>query len=230
MIYSDGYAPYEQYLKDYLTRQGPWTDVYGAAATLYFMLTAQRPPSGMDRKQNTLLKKPDLLKPARHFVPGLNLRTLAFAMAVPVLAWGGWWAWFKPPSELPKPSVVVRPAAATPPESAKPPVVATPPASAVAESTPPPAATPPAPTVGPAPPVAPAVAGPPMVRIPGGCFQMGSPEWESGRNRDERQHRVCVEAFEIGKYEVTQGQWKEVMGNNPSGFPLSDDHPVDSVS
>ena len=45
--------------------------------------------------------------------------------------------------------------------------------------------------------------GPEMVRIQGGCFQMGSPASEKGRGEDERQHQVCVEEFVIGKYEVT---------------------------
>ncbi|QQS54494.1 MAG: formylglycine-generating enzyme family protein [Candidatus Competibacteraceae bacterium] len=71
---------------------------------------------------------------------------------------------------------------------------------------------------------------PEMVRIPGGCFQMGSPNWEEGRLSDERQHRVCVEAFEIGVYEVTQGRWRAVMGDNPSRFKDSDNYPVEQVT
>ncbi|NCC93838.1 MAG: PEGA domain-containing protein, partial [Opitutae bacterium] len=39
---------------------------------------------------------------------------------------------------------------------------------------------------------APAAAGPTLVRISGGCYQMGSPTGEAGRDDDERQHRVCV--------------------------------------
>lgn len=35
--------------------------------------------------------------------------------------------------------------------------------------------------------------------------------------------------FYIGKYEITQAQWKRVMGSNPSTFP-GDDHPVEGVS
>lgn len=70
-IYSNGYAPYEQYLEGNFSRQDSWTDVYGAGATLYFMLTAQRPPSASDRKQASQSKKPDPLKPARHFIPDL---------------------------------------------------------------------------------------------------------------------------------------------------------------
>lgn len=45
---------------------------------------------------------------------------------------------------------------------------------------------------------------PDMVAIKPGCFYMGSPENEPGRNTDERLHRVCLDkAFYLGKYEVT---------------------------
>ncbi len=71
---------------------------------------------------------------------------------------------------------------------------------------------------------------PEMVRISGSCFQMGSPAWETGRDEDERQHQVCVNTFEVGKYEVTQGQWQAVMGDNPSSFKCGDDYPVEMVS
>ncbi|MCB1796966.1 MAG: SUMF1/EgtB/PvdO family nonheme iron enzyme, partial [Candidatus Competibacteraceae bacterium] len=50
-----------------------------------------------------------------------------------------------------------------------------------------------------------------MVRIPGGCFQMGSPAWETGRDEDERQHEVCVNTFEVGKYEVTVGEFNRFV-------------------
>nr|VFK13946.1 MAG: Formylglycine-generating enzyme, required for sulfatase activity, contains SUMF1/FGE domain [Candidatus Kentron sp. LFY] len=45
--------------------------------------------------------------------------------------------------------------------------------------------------------------GPEMMGIPGGCFDMGSPGSEKNRRSDERRHRVCVEGFYVGKYEVT---------------------------
>ena len=73
LIFSQGYAPYEQYLEGHLGRQGPWTDVYAIAATLYFMVAGYRLPSAMDRKQAVFLQQPDPLKPARHFVPDLPL-------------------------------------------------------------------------------------------------------------------------------------------------------------
>lgn len=47
-----------------------------------------------------------------------------------------------------------------------------------------------------------------MVAIEGGCFMMGSPDEEAGRDHDEGpRHEVCVEPFEIGRYELTFGQW-----------------------
>ncbi|KAB2925173.1 MAG: formylglycine-generating enzyme family protein [Candidatus Contendobacter sp.] len=52
---------------------------------------------------------------------------------------------------------------------------------------------------------------PEMVQIPAGCFQMGSPGSETGRDDDERQHQVCVERFEIGQDEVTVGEFKRFV-------------------
>jgi len=54
--------------------------------------------------------------------------------------------------------------------------------------------------------------------IPGGTFTMGSPESEEYRSSDEKQHKVTLSPFWMGKYEVTQKQYSEVMGTNPSYF------------
>ena len=63
-----------------------------------------------------------------------------------------------------------------------------------------------------------------------GTFTMGSPASEVGRFEDELQHKVVLtKGFWLGKYEVTQAQWKSVMGSNPSKFN-GDNHPVDTVS
>jgi formylglycine-generating enzyme required for sulfatase activity len=43
---------------------------------------------------------------------------------------------------------------------------------------------------------------------------MGSNE----RDNEKPSHQVTVRSFALGKYEVTQGQWKAVMGSNPSNF------------
>ncbi|MCP4108785.1 MAG: formylglycine-generating enzyme family protein, partial [Desulfobacteraceae bacterium] len=52
-----------------------------------------------------------------------------------------------------------------------------------------------------------------------GTFMMGSPSDELGRNSDETQHQVTLtRGFYVQTTEVTQEQWKAVMGNNPSYF------------
>jgi len=65
-----------------------------------------------------------------------------------------------------------------------------------------------------------------------GSFMMGSPVNESGRYDDEKQHRVTLtKGFYIQVTEVTQGQWKAIMGNNPSYFSdCGDNCPVEKVS
>jgi formylglycine-generating enzyme required for sulfatase activity len=68
---------------------------------------------------------------------------------------------------------------------------------------------------------------PEMVFVEGGTFQMGS---SSGESDEKPVHSVTISAFNIGKYEVTQAQWKAVMGNNPSSFSGCEDCPVETVS
>ena len=55
-----------------------------------------------------------------------------------------------------------------------------------------------------------------MVLVPAGKFKMGSPTTEVGYE-DKTQHKVTLtKTFYMGKYEVTQEQWFEIMGVNPS--------------
>ena len=49
-------------------------------------------------------------------------------------------------------------------------------------------------------------------------------------NSDECPHEVNVQSFAIGKYEVTQADWMEIMGKNPSFFTPCDNCPVEQVS
>jgi formylglycine-generating enzyme required for sulfatase activity len=66
---------------------------------------------------------------------------------------------------------------------------------------------------------------------PPGTFMMGSPADEAGREGDETQYRVTLsKGFWLAETEVTQGQWKAVMGNNPSHFTGGDQLPVEQVS
>lgn len=76
-----------------------------------------------------------------------------------------------------------------------------------------------------------------MVSIPGGTYMMGSPEYEG--DADERpQHQVTVKPFFMGKFPVTQAQWraiaalpkvKQTLNPNPSKFKGLD-RPVENVS
>lgn len=68
--------------------------------------------------------------------------------------------------------------------------------------------------------------------IPSGTFLMGSPTNEYERDDTEVQHEVALSrGYYMGVTEVTQGQWKAVMGNNPSSFKdCGHDCPVEYVS
>src|SRR6516165_8793728 len=86
-----------------------------------------------------------------------------------------------------------------------------------------------------------------LVLIPKGKFKMGSPEDEKGREvfhkGSELRHEVEItRPFYLGVYTVTQKQYKELMGENPSFFSATgkgkdkvkgldtDDFPVEQVS
>ncbi len=65
-----------------------------------------------------------------------------------------------------------------------------------------------------------------FVFVPGGCFQMGS---NTGDEDEKPVHKVCLDGFWIGKYEVTQNQWIKIMGKNPSRFQYGENYPVEQV-
>ncbi|MGO8747252.1 MAG: SUMF1/EgtB/PvdO family nonheme iron enzyme [Thermoguttaceae bacterium] len=82
-----------------------------------------------------------------------------------------------------------------------------------------------------------------FVLIPPGAFVMGSPGSEKGGERDELQHAVRItRPFYIGRFAITQAQFKRVMNKNPSDFSRhgsnrsrvagvnTDDFPVENVS
>jgi formylglycine-generating enzyme required for sulfatase activity len=68
-----------------------------------------------------------------------------------------------------------------------------------------------------------------MIFVPGGSFKMGSPEG-TGDDEEKPQHDVTVPGFYIGKYPITQEQWKAVMGKNPSHFKGDPALPVECIS
>jgi hypothetical protein len=58
-----------------------------------------------------------------------------------------------------------------------------------------------------------------FAKVPAGTFLMGSPSSESGRQSDEKQHQVTISrSYYIQTTEVTQLQWFNIMGSNPSNF------------
>jgi formylglycine-generating enzyme required for sulfatase activity len=76
-----------------------------------------------------------------------------------------------------------------------------------------------------------------MVYIPGGTFLMGSPDGE-GHDYEKPQHRVTVPPFYLGKYPITQAQWRFIasqpkidldLSPDPSNFK-GDNRPVERVN
>lgn len=66
-----------------------------------------------------------------------------------------------------------------------------------------------------------------MVLIEGATFKMGS---NAGENDEMPEHSVKVESLYFGKYEVTQQQWEDIMGKNPSYLRGCPQCPVENVS
>ena len=68
-----------------------------------------------------------------------------------------------------------------------------------------------------------------LLPVEGGAFQMGNST--TGRLEAVPVHLVILSGFNISKYEITQAQWKSVMGENPSSYSTNCDNcPVESVS
>lgn len=72
---------------------------------------------------------------------------------------------------------------------------------------------------------------PEMIVLPAGKFLMGSPDaaQNAARTSEGPQHEVSVKSFAIGKFEVTQAEWRAVMGTDPSSN-IGDTLPVEGVS
>ena len=71
---------------------------------------------------------------------------------------------------------------------------------------------------------------PEMMAMPAGSFEMGSGADDPSAS-ELPLHQVKLPGFLLGRTEVTQGQWRAVMGNNPSRFKdCGDDCPVENIS
>ncbi|HEX9023766.1 MAG TPA: SUMF1/EgtB/PvdO family nonheme iron enzyme [Geobacteraceae bacterium] len=69
----------------------------------------------------------------------------------------------------------------------------------------------------------------PIVFVKGGCFDMGDNFGDGGLD-EKPVHRVCLNDFYMGRYEVTQEEWEAIMGSNPSRFKSGGKFPVDNVN
>jgi formylglycine-generating enzyme required for sulfatase activity len=84
------------------------------------------------------------------------------------------------------------------------------------------------------------VTGMEFARVPSGSFWMGCGSWDAEGNRDEFPvHEVFIDGFWMGRYLVTQAQWKRAMSTalwkmvkagSPAWFKLSPENPVEQVS
>ena len=69
-----------------------------------------------------------------------------------------------------------------------------------------------------------------LLPVSAGTFLMGTPEAEEDRDEDETQHEVTLtQPFYLGKYPVTQAQWRAVIGTNLGRFRARDFQPSRSL-
>ena len=70
-----------------------------------------------------------------------------------------------------------------------------------------------------------------LIYVPSGRFMMGD-IFGNGKENERPVHEVQLDGFYIGKYPVTQGQWKSIMKKNPSHFSgvFKNNYPVECVS
>ena len=68
-----------------------------------------------------------------------------------------------------------------------------------------------------------------MIVLPAGSFQMGSPH-NTGNPDEHPQHFVMIKSFMLGKFLITQGQWKAVIGKLPLCRFKGDNLPVERIS
>jgi formylglycine-generating enzyme required for sulfatase activity len=69
-----------------------------------------------------------------------------------------------------------------------------------------------------------------FVLIPAGTFQMGTKDSDANDNEKPVHTVRLTQPLYLGKYEVTQGQWQAVIGNNPSKSTGDPNRPVENVS
>ena len=206
MAYTQGYAPPEQ-MDQHFERFGPWTDLYALGATLFHLLTLQRPPSASDilDDADAALAMPGVSSRMQQLVrwlmtPGRNGRPQSVEEVR-----GGW----DEQTETTEGGAQVLSSVRN-----NQPIASQNEETFIASSLP-------------------AVKRliDDMVFVAGGTFLMGATIEQLGdAAKDETPtHQVTLDSFYICKYQVTQSLWEEVMGHNPSYFK-GENLPVENVS
>jgi len=68
-----------------------------------------------------------------------------------------------------------------------------------------------------------------MILISGGTFTMGSPANEEGRASNEIQRSITLSSFYISRYTISQREYQDIMGRNPSTF-RGENLPVENIT
>lgn len=68
-----------------------------------------------------------------------------------------------------------------------------------------------------------------MILVHGGCYEMGN-VFDNDLPEGKPVHQVCLDDFYLGESEVTQREWKEVMGTDATARFRGADYPVEEVS
>ena len=221
IAYTPGYAPIEQ-LSGVREDMGPWTDFYALGATLFNMLTGERPA-------NPSVIISDRSSDKRNSIPLLS--SLSERMRHLVL-------WMMSPDQIDRPQTEEEIRAFLDQGEGKPiagggmvyddsddsdveDVIVEVISTGIASVETKPAILP----------VSVKGISFNMVRVQGGTFMMGATPEQGDYYGDEEKpaHQVTLSDYYIGETEVTQELWQAVMGENPSEFKGAK-HPVESVS
>ena len=211
MAYTQGYAPPEQ-MDQHFERFGPWTDLYALGATLFHLLTRQRPPSASDilDDSDAALAMPGVSSRMQQLVrwlmtPGRNGRPQSVDFVRDFLNNGMEVA--QEVTQMKNSGRNHQPIMSQDEETLLRGEQAAKSQSAVKRLI------------------------DDMVYVAGGTFLMGatSEQGSDAFKNEQPVHQVTLDGFYICKYQVTQALWKEVMGSNPS-YRKGDNLPVECVS
>ncbi|HEY7184275.1 MAG TPA: bifunctional serine/threonine-protein kinase/formylglycine-generating enzyme family protein, partial [Blastocatellia bacterium] len=218
--YTRQYAPLEQ-IKG--TGTNPRSDLFSLAATLYHLLTGHAPPDAIERISEVAIGNPDPLRPMAELNRSVSANISALISSAMAIK----------PDDRPATAAAMRQALREIKQAPKPGPVAPNASTAIVEAE--------------------TIARPPrndkpitpsklpesfkedlsgalleMIFVPGGAFKMGSVGvWLFN---EKPQRAVTAPGFYVGKYQITQAQWKSVMGDSPSRFHGHPALPVENVS